>query len=125
MKKQWTEQELRGLCDKLMDIIGADITYEEETALYDAVSIISPEYYEEILPDPDEEFLKEFDALMKLTPEEREKEMEKIDRELGIEPRPKGVIDLKRQAVISDMGRYSRGEITIEEFEERWGYRRK
>ena len=55
-KKEWTDKERWDLAHKLFQITGADIDDDEEKALYDAISIISPEYWEAI--------------------EEREKEME-------------------------------------------------
>ena len=42
-KKEWTEQERNELAKTLYGIIGANITSEEEDAIYDAISIISPE----------------------------------------------------------------------------------
>lgn len=47
-KKEWTEQERWELAGTLYQIIGADIDYDEEQAIYDAIHIISPEFAKEL-----------------------------------------------------------------------------
>lgn len=47
-KKEWTEQERWELAGKLYQIIGADIDYDEEQAIYDAISIVSPTFSDAI-----------------------------------------------------------------------------
>lgn len=43
-KKEFTEQERFDLAQKIYGLIGLDIDYDEEQAIYDAIHIISPEF---------------------------------------------------------------------------------
>ena len=47
-KKEWTEQERWDLAQKIYGLIGLDIDYDEEQAIYDAIHIISPEFAKEM-----------------------------------------------------------------------------
>ena len=53
-KKEWNEKERIALAAKLEGILGADLDPDEEQAIRDAISIISPEYAEAIEKDEQE-----------------------------------------------------------------------
>lgn len=61
-KKEWNEQERYDLAKKLFAITGADLDFDEEAAIYDAIRIISPKYAE-ILEKREQEMADVFDAL--------------------------------------------------------------
>ena len=81
MKKEWNENERWALAETLHGIIGADLSVEEEDAIYDAIRLISPEYAQE-MDELAQECIADYEANKDRPLEEIEAEiMELIEKE--------------------------------------------
>lgn len=104
MKKELTKQERYELAGKLFGILGADLDFDEEDAIIEAIAVVSPEYAEDM--DAAE------NAAVEFFENATEADLAELDATMPPDP--------KDQEFLKDIAALHAGELSLDEMKKKW-----